>query len=327
MKKASNLLQNSGVFGKVYQPHEAHIPFTLQFMIDYNLHGMNFISLSHVRYRRKLENSQPSSSLEQVQPKSVPKTSNCAVEMDGLAEHIVNRFELTESEAVKNPGIAALWEDEKQRRRNKNESSQLSPCVTQNRQNITPTDSHNVFRRTLKEKLLIKLEKHNPHLGELVYPAETQKLQNLLNASCVEHHTTKASNSSVSTSLDDTETDLNDQTIIMNNTFDEKYVADVDANELLKVLHDLGGNVNEDEDSILTQLSKNCEESDEDNDVDLSLPIAATNTPTKMAAEETSAVLEAQSSDSILDKTISNEDDMKEGNYWKKNIKEELYRL
>ena len=34
-----------------------HIPYTLQFLIDYNLYGMNFIDVSDVLYRRPLRGS------------------------------------------------------------------------------------------------------------------------------------------------------------------------------------------------------------------------------------------------------------------------------
>ena len=36
---------------QVLQPHESHIPFPLQFMIDYNLFGMHHIHLSAVKFR------------------------------------------------------------------------------------------------------------------------------------------------------------------------------------------------------------------------------------------------------------------------------------
>ncbi|KAF5890315.1 DNA polymerase zeta catalytic subunit, partial [Clarias magur] len=47
------LLQGGAVMNKCFQPHEAHIPFLLQFFIDFNLYGMNLIHLSAVRFRRR----------------------------------------------------------------------------------------------------------------------------------------------------------------------------------------------------------------------------------------------------------------------------------
>lgn len=37
---------------KIYQPHEAHIPYLLQLFIDYNLYGMNLINLAAVKFRK-----------------------------------------------------------------------------------------------------------------------------------------------------------------------------------------------------------------------------------------------------------------------------------
>jgi DNA polymerase zeta len=39
----------------MYQPHEAHVPYILQFMIDYNLYGMSNVNLKNVKFRRDPE--------------------------------------------------------------------------------------------------------------------------------------------------------------------------------------------------------------------------------------------------------------------------------
>ncbi|MPC09482.1 DNA polymerase zeta catalytic subunit [Portunus trituberculatus] len=44
--------QNGVVQGRVFQPHEAHVPFVLQFLMDHNLHGMNMIHLQSCRFRQ-----------------------------------------------------------------------------------------------------------------------------------------------------------------------------------------------------------------------------------------------------------------------------------
>lgn len=53
VKRVSELLQGGAVMNKIFQPHEAHIPFLLQLFIDYNLYGMNMISLAAVKFRKK----------------------------------------------------------------------------------------------------------------------------------------------------------------------------------------------------------------------------------------------------------------------------------
>ncbi|KAG2468740.1 REV3L polymerase, partial [Polypterus senegalus] len=167
-KRVCELLQGGAVMNKIYQPHEAHIPYLLQLFIDYNLYGMNLINLGAVKFRktrRKDENGQqakggisnkssrtngsfcksPSTSKIQLSDSSlggvfvrweeeaipsslvleeVDKQSTCELEADAVAADILNRLDI-ETQIGKNPGLQAIWEDEKQRRREKNESSQI----------------------------------------------------------------------------------------------------------------------------------------------------------------------------------------------------------
>ncbi len=37
-----------------FQPYEAHIPYMLQFLCDYNLYGMDFVRVSHVTFRHPM---------------------------------------------------------------------------------------------------------------------------------------------------------------------------------------------------------------------------------------------------------------------------------
>lgn len=46
IKRVTKLLENGAILGKVFQPYESHIPYLLQFFIDYNLYGMGFLSVS-----------------------------------------------------------------------------------------------------------------------------------------------------------------------------------------------------------------------------------------------------------------------------------------
>lgn len=49
--RLAELLSAGVLMDSTLQPHEAHIPFVLQFMIDYNLYGMNFIHFSSIKFR------------------------------------------------------------------------------------------------------------------------------------------------------------------------------------------------------------------------------------------------------------------------------------
>ncbi|KDO56300.1 hypothetical protein CISIN_1g000501mg [Citrus sinensis] len=43
--------KGGAVFDKSLQPHESHIPFLLQFLVDYNLYGMGHLHLSKLKFR------------------------------------------------------------------------------------------------------------------------------------------------------------------------------------------------------------------------------------------------------------------------------------
>ncbi|XP_034253905.1 uncharacterized protein LOC117652853 [Thrips palmi] len=117
IKQAVNLLQNGAILNKVFQPHEAHIPFILQFFIDFNLYGMSFIDFQHVKYRRtnfqELLSKIPA---EHILPDSIRAVSSSQFEVDAAACFISNRPSSQGNAQICNPGIAAIWEDENRRR-------------------------------------------------------------------------------------------------------------------------------------------------------------------------------------------------------------------
>ncbi|XP_031333154.1 DNA polymerase zeta catalytic subunit isoform X2 [Photinus pyralis] len=274
MRKACNLLQNGNVFEKVYQLHEAHIPFILQFMIDYNLHGMNFISLSEVRYRNNPDLPQVNIPKDLLLPTNVAKCSTSHTEVDGLAENIINRLEIIESKTCKNPGIEALWEDEKQRKRNQNDSSQLSPCLSQNRMDIPPTDSHNFYKTALNHRLYSNEVNSKVNQDLSVYPIEAPKSHKIISASFVDHHSGSSglhsSNSLPIPSHSSDEYSFFDSTVL--DSFN-----DTQSHNLLNILHDLAKDDGVEEDSILSQTIKPSPESeDEDHENDMVMPLVTT---------------------------------------------------
>lgn len=54
VRRAANLLQSGAIMNKNFHPYESHVPYILQFMIDYNLYGMSFvhIPLDVVKFRQ-----------------------------------------------------------------------------------------------------------------------------------------------------------------------------------------------------------------------------------------------------------------------------------
>ncbi|XP_046847299.1 DNA polymerase zeta catalytic subunit-like [Xenia sp. Carnegie-2017] len=95
--KLVDLLQNGAILNKSFQPHEAHVPYILQKFM-------------------------PGSYCE--------KVSRCELEVDVIAEDILNQINV-ESCIGHNPGITAMWEDERQRRRDIGLSSQVALPVSQ----------------------------------------------------------------------------------------------------------------------------------------------------------------------------------------------------
>ncbi|XP_066555014.1 DNA polymerase zeta catalytic subunit [Amia ocellicauda] len=82
----------------------------------------------------------------------VEKQSTCELEADAVAADILNRLEI-ETQIGRNPGLQAIWQDEKQRRREKNESSQIEPADSQDRGFVTTAESERVFLKRLREIL------------------------------------------------------------------------------------------------------------------------------------------------------------------------------
>ncbi|XP_030261407.1 DNA polymerase zeta catalytic subunit isoform X3 [Sparus aurata] len=187
VKRVCELLQSGAVMNKIYQPHEAHIPFLLQLFIDYNLYGMNLLNLAAVKFRRghskdaaavpdmqtpsscpskspctsKLNDSTLGGTFIRWEEKAIPcslvldeveKQSTCELEVDAVAADILNRLEI-ENQIGRNPGLQAIWDDEKQRRREKNQASQIETPESQDRGSFTSTESEKIFMKRFKEIL------------------------------------------------------------------------------------------------------------------------------------------------------------------------------
>ena len=135
--------------GRILQPHYGHVPYTLQFMMDYNLQGMSFIHIKVAQFRHPnpkvtyesqevsiwSENSKESCQrlfkIEEMPqhmlaPDSLSPMTTCEIELDAIAADILNSNEdltttlpgsaqkLTKKSG--NPGLEIIWEDEKLRR-------------------------------------------------------------------------------------------------------------------------------------------------------------------------------------------------------------------
>ncbi|XP_061560541.1 DNA polymerase zeta catalytic subunit isoform X1 [Phycodurus eques] len=190
--RVCELLQSGAVMNKIYQPHEGHIPFLLQLFIDFNLYGMNLLNLAAVKFRGPKNkedvpaapHNQTPSSHSSTSPWKTPCTSKlndstlggtflrweentipcslvldeverqstCELEVDGVAVDVLNRLEI-DNQIGRNPGLQAIWEDEKQRRREKSKDSQIETPESQDRAFVTTTESEQIFMKRFEEIL------------------------------------------------------------------------------------------------------------------------------------------------------------------------------
>ncbi|XP_015597697.1 DNA polymerase zeta catalytic subunit isoform X2 [Cephus cinctus] len=206
IKKATDLLQNGLVLKQSLQPHEAHIPYILQFMIDYNIYGMSTVNVNNVKYRRSTRtllemgssgesnhNSEPSS--KEYLAYSVVRQSTCELEVDALASDILNRKTI-EAGLDLNPGLATIWNEERTRRAQAGMhggDSQLMNPLSPDRPPFNPTDNDLYQAERLAQRLLLISQCDENSLSTSntpsSYPVEVQN-DEILSASCLENHLT-----------------------------------------------------------------------------------------------------------------------------------------
>ena len=153
LKRVSDLLNSGAVMGQVLQPHYSHVPYTLQFMMDYNLQGMSLIHLKMAKFRHDqptvtydsqivtwLGHSQPADkrqfnlsemTIDMLTPDSLKPMTTCKLELDAVAADILNSNEelIETSKRSGNPGLEFIWEDEKLRRINQGLSLDQHPLT------------------------------------------------------------------------------------------------------------------------------------------------------------------------------------------------------
>ncbi|CBQ72168.1 probable catalytic subunit of DNA polymerase zeta UPR-1 [Sporisorium reilianum SRZ2] len=144
------ILESGGVMKTVFQPFEIHIRYQLQFMLDYNIFGCDYLDLGDVRFRLPIPEgssvaSDDPSPLDfrskiwnrnsipyaHVQAEDVHRGTHCELEADASAPWIINRRRLKQRDIHSDfeealnaspdqnilvPSLSGLWEDEKNRR-------------------------------------------------------------------------------------------------------------------------------------------------------------------------------------------------------------------
>lgn len=109
VKRAARLVGSGAVLGMKFQPHESHVPYLLQFKIDHNLYGMDWLKLCAGCYRGELPAGRAGGVGEGHQgdkddegglwlPRgfrrggdAMKKQTTCALELDVCSSDIVNK--------------------------------------------------------------------------------------------------------------------------------------------------------------------------------------------------------------------------------------------
>lgn len=231
-KKAASLLQNAAICGRVLQSFESHIPYILQFFMDYNLYGMSFVHVNteHIVYRVHEADDE-----ERILRTGQAKATRCKLEADIMGSHILNYLSMSQADddnqLCQNPGIAFIWQDEISRRKQLDIVEPVDLPKTQPRPKATPTESDLYFKTVLASKLDTEAGDKKQRitkskggkfnlpglLANAVYPAECPEDvgESILNASCLPHLVHSSSNNKSSyggdtsqlSFLDDTEVD------------------------------------------------------------------------------------------------------------------------
>ncbi|XP_050343586.1 DNA polymerase zeta catalytic subunit [Nymphalis io] len=278
IKQAVELCSNGAILGQALQPHEAHLNFTLQFFIDFNLFGMSNIDLQTVRFRKSgisQCSDEPTGSYES----SVKPESSCYYEADCFASHILNRQRIGRGDGIENPGLEEVWNQELERRKQLN-ISMASKSLSQSRINVKETDTHSKFEQIMHNKISNVIDKpieitSEANLELVNYPAETAENSQLLNATDISHHihqdVTSLSNNSTfritAEYIDNVDNTLVDEDIALNSSFSLRHsqiLLDNDDLELVDMLQDLDEKAVED-DSVMGTPANEEDNSDSDN--------------------------------------------------------------
>jgi DNA polymerase zeta len=255
IRKATNLLMNGVIMSRNFQTFESHLPYILQFFIDFNLYGMSYLHVPTDRIQIRMD------------PEEKMATSEYEIDISSM--DIMNRTLMEEEKRSEyaNPGIASIWNDERVRR--KLLDIEFLESLTQTSQDKRPeniTDSDRFYR----ELLMTKLSEPIVNSGEAakVYPAECTPYDTICEASFVQDHqkASQSLNTTMNLSFNPADSMYNcDETIIDEDkivSLSQKSYLDVTLLEEDQQLLEIMKQLEEDEenekenDSILAPLSQ-----------------------------------------------------------------------
>ncbi|KAK1758381.1 hypothetical protein QBC47DRAFT_374509 [Echria macrotheca] len=156
MTRLADLLQQGLIMNQKFQPYEAHLQYLLQFMVDYNLYGCDYIETDNAVFRAPIPKRAPVNDEDKETPLmwddgliapdritddlDLPRSSHCSIEVDICVADILNRKAIRERRLhhdfieKDNPlpsdiklvhSMAGLWRDETKRR--KRRAGNLNP--------------------------------------------------------------------------------------------------------------------------------------------------------------------------------------------------------
>ncbi|XP_059153946.1 uncharacterized protein LOC131939568 isoform X2 [Physella acuta] len=105
-------------------------------------------------------------------PSCVVRQSSCELEVDVVAADITNTAELSKNVGT-NPGLAALWEDERQRRRDNGECSQVEPDTSQERSSLVPSNSEKELLKRFLDIAAIQSTTRSSQLDSLSHSCQS----------------------------------------------------------------------------------------------------------------------------------------------------------
>ncbi|KAK3840796.1 MAG: DNA polymerase zeta subunit [Linnemannia gamsii] len=187
-----DLMRGGAVMRTEFQPFEAHVPFRLQFFIDYNLYGMGWLELEDALLRNHVPGDHPKRLTKESvmdtriwSPENDPgRISSCEIEMDTTADRIINRdlaperdthFSLDECfkpppSTAQVPSVAGLWEDDVRRRKANNLPSQEAPKTQIREPESIPWLNHDFNKRLVanmvKEMVQRQSQEKTPTQGD-----------------------------------------------------------------------------------------------------------------------------------------------------------------
>ncbi|KAF9430485.1 DNA polymerase zeta [Podila epigama] len=189
-----DLMRSGAIMATHFQPFEAHVPYRLQFFIDFNLFGMGWLELEDALFRNEVPEAEPGDSPLRMIRASIGDTriwardkdpgriSHCELEMDTTVDKIVNRDRVLERDLHKNldecfqppsstaqvPSVASLWEDDARRRKVLNLPSQEPPMTQARDKEGIPWLNHDFTKHMVAD--LVK---------EMMQSSQAEKLHQL----------------------------------------------------------------------------------------------------------------------------------------------------